>query len=90
MKEALKQFIYEKVKNSTTQEKPYFFVRGSGLQELCRIYNVNLLELIDEMVNEKLLCKGLVNKKLVLYIHKPINKKRLEAIREEFERFLNR
>jgi len=90
IKEALKQFIYEKVKNSTSPDKPFFFVRGTGLQELCKSYNIDLLQLIDEMVKEKWLNKALINGRLALYIHKPINKKKLEQIRAEFEKFLNK
>ncbi len=90
MKEKIKSFILEKVRNSTTPDRPYYFVAGSGLKELADSYGYNILELIDELVKEKRLYRGLINRKLVIYIHRPLNRKRLEEIQDEFEKFLNK
>ncbi len=88
IQEKLKQFIYQLVKENTSPEKPYFYIRGSGLSELCQKYQQNLLNLIDQMVKEKIVKKGLVNNRLVLYIYQPINKRRLEQIDKQFREFL--
>jgi len=88
MKEALKKFIYEKVKQATTPERPYYFIRGTGLRELCQSYGIDILELIDEMTKEGLVKKALINNKLAIYIYRPINRKKLETIQKEFEQFL--
>jgi len=88
MREELKEFIIMKVKEATNENQPYFFVRGSGIPDLCKSYGYDALELIDELVSEKRLKKGLVKGRLVIYLYKPINKKRLQQMQAEFEQFL--
>ena len=88
IREKIKEFIIEKVRKNTNEDRPFFFVRGSGLHELCKAYSLDLLEIIDELAKEKKIYKGLVNGKLVLYLHRPLNKKRLYNIKQEFEEFI--
>ncbi len=90
VKAKLMAFIVEKVRTTTSPDRPYFYVRGSGIKELVESYNLDLLKLIDEMVKKRMIKKGLVRKRLVLYIYQPVNKKRLESVKQEFEKFLNK
>ncbi len=90
IKEKIKDFIVEKVSRETSVNRPYFFIRGSGLRELCQRYNLDLLKIVDELHKERRLRKGLINGRLVIYIHQPVDKRRLAKIESEFESFLNR
>jgi len=62
-KELLKKFILKKVKESVTPERPYFIVKWSGLFELCRSMNEDLLDIIDTMDREGLIRKALIRTK---------------------------
>ena len=62
-KELLMEFIIHKVKEATTLEKPYYFVKWSGLFELARSMGYDLLEIIDNMVDRGLLKKALIKTK---------------------------
>jgi len=62
-KELLKKFILKKVKESVTVERPYFIVKWSGLFELCRSMNEDLLDIIDTMDREGLIRKALIRTK---------------------------
>jgi hypothetical protein len=90
IKRQLKAFILEKVKASVTPEKPYFFVRWSGLYELCKYYNIDLIELIDEMHNQGLIKKALIKKKLAITLPDIEISQKVNKILKEFEEFLKR
>jgi hypothetical protein len=88
LKEKLKLYILEKVKQSTSDDRPYFFVKWSGLFELCKIYGQDLLVLIDEMVAEGNLKKALIKGKLALYLPSVTVNTKAKKIKDEFENFL--
>jgi len=87
IKEDLKRFIIEKVKSSVSEDRPFFFVRWSGLYELCKNYQVDLLELIDELCTEGKLKKALINKRLALTLPELNISKKAKSIIKEFEKF---
>jgi len=91
VKDQVKKFIVKKVKDNVSPDRPYFFIRWSGLYELCKSYNLDLLKLIDEMHEEGLLRKVLIRGKLALTtpeLARTANKK-TKAILEEFKQFIN-
>ena len=89
IKDALKNFIVEKVSKETSlPDKPYFFVRWSGLYELCKEYHLDLLELIDELVSEGKLKKALIKGKLALYLPSVTVNTKAKKMKNEFENFL--
>ena len=88
IRENIKNFIVKKVKEETNPDRPYFFVRWSGLFELCKSYGLDLLELIDELVSENRLKKALIKKKLAIYLPQYTPSKKLKQIKNEFEEFL--
>jgi hypothetical protein len=90
IRENLKSFILQKVRESTNKDKIYFFVKWSGLFELCRSYNENLLQLIDEMVEQGFLKKALIKGKLALYLpeYSEMVNKKTRTLKSEFENFL--
>ncbi len=87
VKTKLMKFILQKVREKTSPDRPYFFIKGSGLKELVEAHGLDLLKLVDEMAKLKMLRKGLVRGRLVLYVHQPVNRKRLQKLEEEFESF---
>jgi hypothetical protein len=95
-KKQLKAFILQKVKNSTSPDRPYFIVKWSGLNELAKALGYDLLEVIDEMCKENVLKKALIPSKdrktklLALYLPSiPISKK-AKDIMQEFQKFINK
>jgi hypothetical protein len=98
IKKGLKQFIVEKVKESTSEERPFFIVKWSGLYELTKSYGIDLLKLIDEMEQEGLIKKALLptkkGKNKILAICLPerakIGSKKAKMIMNEFQEFLKR
>jgi len=62
-KKLLKEFILKKVKESVSIDKPYFVIKWSGLFELCRSMNEDLLAIIDEMDKEGTIRKALIKTK---------------------------
>jgi len=90
IREDLKNFIVEKVKQSVTIDRPYMFIKWSGLYELCRMYNVDLLELIDELCKEKRLKKALIKNKLALTLPDMSISQKTRQLLEEFQSYLNR
>jgi hypothetical protein len=90
IREDLKRFIIEKVKNSVSKDKPYMFVRWSGLYELCKAYHLDLLELIDELCKENRLKKAIIKGKLALTLPNMIISKKAQSILKEFQEFTNR
>ena len=88
IKQQLKQFIIKKVRENTTEEKPFFFLKWSGLYELCKHYNVDLIKLVDEMAEEGLIRKALIKGKLAIALpDKSIFSKKSKAILKEFKEF---
>ena len=88
IKQQLKQFIIKKVRENTTEEKPFFFLKWSGLYELCKNYNVDLIKLIDEMTKEGLIRKALIKGRLAIALpDKSILSKKNKAILKEFKEF---
>jgi hypothetical protein len=95
IREELKKFIVEKVKQETSLDKPYFIVKWSGLFELARTYGVDLLELIDSMEKEGLIKKALLptkNKKKLLAIYLPDRavSNKAKNLLKEFQSFLKK
>jgi len=92
IKEALKQYIIELVKQKTNKANPFFFLKWTGLSELTKLYGVDLLELIDEMVEEKLIRKALIKGKLAVYLpeNAPYINKKLQVLKNDFENFLRK
>jgi len=90
IREDLKNFIIEKVKSSISKDKPYYFVKWSGLFELCKAYNLDLLEIIDELVEEKRLKKAIIKNKLALTTPDMAISKKAKTIIEEFNQFLKK
>ena len=88
IREDIKNFIVKKVKESISPDRPYFFVRWSGLFELCKSYGLDLLELVDELVSENRLKKALIKKKLAIYLPQYTPSKKLKQMKNEFEEFL--
>ena len=87
IREDLKNFIVEKVKQEVNTDRPYYFVRWSGLYELCGAYSLDLLELIDELVKEKRLKKALIKGKLAVTLPNiPLGKQ--NKLMKEFQEFL--
>ena len=70
VREKLMRFILKKVREETTIDRPYYIIKWSGLFELCKVHNQDLLEIIDQMVEKGLLKKALIpskkNKKVKL------------------------
>jgi len=87
VREDLKNFIVKKVKENVSEDRPFFFVKWSGLYELCKSYQVDLLELIDELCAEGKLKKALINKKLALTLPELNISKKAKSIIKEFEKF---
>lgn len=90
IKEQIKEFILAKVKKETSKDRPYYFIRGTGLSELCEKYGLNVLEIIDELYKEGKVKKALIHGKLAIFIHKPIDKKKLANIEKEFQEFISK
>jgi hypothetical protein len=92
IREKLVAFILEKVRKETTPDKPYYFIRWSGLFELCKNYGIDLLNLIDYMVDKKLIGKALIKRRLAIYLldNKPYIQNKTKTIFKEFEEFLNK
>ena len=88
VKEKFKNYILKKVYENTTSEKPYFFIKWSGLYELARHYQLDLLQIIDELVSENRLKKALIKKKLAIYLPQYTPSKKLKQMKNEFEEFL--
>jgi hypothetical protein len=90
VKEKLIAFILEKLKKETSSNKPFYFIRWSGLYELCKQNGFDLLELVDEMVDKGLIGKALIKKKLAIYLseYKPYVQRK--KIFKEFEEFLSK
>ena len=92
IKEQIKEFIVKKVRENVSEQRPFFFVRWSGLFELCQNYNLDLLKLIDELHSEGRIRKALIKGKLALTtveLAKKANKK-AKNILEEFAQFAQR
>jgi UDP-galactopyranose mutase len=93
-KELLKKFILHKVEVSTNEDKPYFIVRWSGLNELAKSLGYDLIEVIDEMVDDKLIKKALIDTKkgkaLAIYLPKyqTIVSRKAKEILKEFKEFI--
>jgi hypothetical protein len=90
IREDLKDFIVEKVKSSVSPDRPYMFVRWSGLYELCKAYHLDLLELVDELCREKRLRKALIKGKLALTLPNMAISKKAREIVEEFQKFIEK
>ena len=89
IREDIKNFIVKKVKESVSPERPYFFVRWSGLFELCKSYGLDLLELVDELCSENRLKKALIRKKLALTLPDMITTQKTKALLKEFKEFIS-
>jgi hypothetical protein len=78
------------LKKETSPDRPFYFIKWSGLFELCQRYEINLLKLIDEMVSKDMIGKALIKKKLAIYLseYKPYVQKK--KIFKEFEEFLSK
>ena len=92
IKEALKQYIIELVRQKTNETNPYFFLKWTGLNELTKVYGFDLINLIDEMVEEKLIRKALIRGKLAIYLpeNAPYINKKLQTLKNDFEKFLRK
>ena len=88
MKEALKAYILEVVKKNTSNEKPFFFIRWSGLADLAKVYHYDVLNLIDELVAEGKLKKALIKGKLAVYLPNVNVNFKAKKLRQDFESFL--
>ena len=94
IKQALKMFIIQKVRDNTSSEKPYFVIKWSGLYELTKAYNIELLSLIDEMEKEGLIRKVLLPSKknkqhkfLAICLPENVSSKKTRLMINEFEAF---
>jgi hypothetical protein len=92
-KEQLIKFILNKIEKETTNEKPYFILRWSGLYELTRSMGYDLLSLIDEMHNRGLIKKALIptkkgKKLLAVALPSRILSDKSKKIFKEFQEFL--
>jgi hypothetical protein len=92
IKEKLIKFILKKVEENTTENRPYYILKWSGLSELCRTYGYDLLKLVDLMVERGLIKKALIptkSGKKILAIALPhrIKSKKTKNLIEEFENF---
>jgi hypothetical protein len=90
IKEVMKDYIVEKVKQSTSIDRPYMFVRWSGLAELCRMYNLDLLQLIDELAEEKRIKKAVIKGRLALSLPDLAVSKKVKSLLQEFQEFLKK
>ena len=97
VKEALKAYILEKVKQETSDNKPYFIVKWSGLAELAKHYRFDLLQIIDEMEEEGLIKKALIptkkdrkKKLLAIYLPNRIISTKAKKIIQDFESFISK
>jgi hypothetical protein len=90
IKNQLKAFILEKVKASITPEKPFYFLRWTGLYELCKAHGIDLVKLIDEMHKEGLIKKALIKGKLAITLPDIETSKKTNKIFKEFEEFVKR
>jgi len=89
IKEGLKNYIIELVKTKTNEKNPWFFIRWSGLSELCQIYGYDVIDLIDELASEKKIKKALIKGKLAISLPTYANKK-VRSLKQEFEEFLKK
>ena len=90
IKEQLKQFILEKVKENVSADKPYFFVKWSGLYELCRLYQVDLVKIIDELCKEGRLKKALIKGKLAITLPSMVINKKTSKLLKDFQKFISK
>jgi hypothetical protein len=92
IKEKLVAFILEKLRKETSPTKPFYFIRWSGLFELCRQYEIDLLKLIDDMASRGLIGKALIKKKLAIYLleYKPYIQGKTKKVFQEFQEFLDK
>ena len=90
IREDLKAFILKKVKETVTPDKPYFFIRWSGLFELCKQYNQDILELIDELANEGKVKKAIIKGRLALTLPSLSISKKTRELVQEFMDFIKR
>jgi hypothetical protein len=97
VKEALKAYILEKVKKETSDSKPYFIVKWSGLAELAKHYSLDLLQIIDEMESQGLIKKALIptrkdrrKKILAIYLPNRIISNKAKNIIQDFESFISK
>ena len=89
LKEALKEFIIEKVKQTIRPDRPFMFVKWSGLHEICKYHGFDLLELIDELCQEKRLKKAIIRNKLAITLPNMITSKKASELMKEFQKFIN-
>ena len=68
LKQGLKEYILEVVRQNTSFENPYYFPKWKGLSELCRAYGFDFIKLVDELVSEGRLGKALIKKRLGLFL----------------------
>jgi hypothetical protein len=96
VKEMLKAYILEKVKKETTDSKPYFILKWSGLAELCKAYGEDLLKIIDEMEAQGLIKKALIptkdrqKKLLAIYLPNRIISNKAKNLIQDFENFMKK
>jgi hypothetical protein len=88
IKEALKNYVVELVKKNTSDDKPYFFIKWSGLPELAKQYGLDILDIIDELANEGRLKKALIKKKLAIYLPNRTISQKAKILKNDFERYL--
>ena len=88
MKEQLKAYIVELVKRSTTSDKPYYFIKWSGLPDLVKSYGYDILKLIDELVVEGKLKKALIKGRLAVYLPNVNVNQKTKQLKKDFENFL--
>jgi len=87
-KEQLKDYIVDLVKRSTSKDRPYFFIKWSGLPDFAKTYGFNIIDLVDELVAEGRLKKALIKGRLAIYLPEFQISKKVKQLQEDFERFL--
>ena len=87
IKEDLKDYIVELVKKNVSIDRPYFFIRWSGLSELAKQYGLDILELIDELHNEKRIRKVLIKNRLAITLPEYTVSKKVKQLLNDFEQF---
>ena len=90
LKQALKEYIMQIVRQNTSPGNPYYFPKWKGLVELCKLYGFNFVELVDELVSEKRLGKAIIKGRLALFLpeYRTYGNKKVLALKQEFESFL--
>ena len=94
VKEKFMQFVLQKVKENTSNSKPYYFPKWSGLPEMARELGLDFLEIVDEMHERKMIRKAIFKTRsgkriLALSLPNLTISKKVRALLEEFENFKN-